>query len=598
MMKKRFPWGMLLPVLVLLADVALLLLVLASDARSEQEKAYTKAEMNAVSYSDRLQEDLHQALDTAQTMKQIVISRDGDTEWFPEIAENLMSDALQSIQLAPGGVVTDIYPEAGNEAGKIDLFADEARERICRYGRDNHVATFQGPFDLKQGGRGIALRDPVYLKNDRGEETFWGFTITIIRLPEIFENSVEALKAFGYDYRLSKCAYPTDRDFEEVLSSGTALEEPVAHTFTVGNCTWKLEVMPTGGWNGSTHTVWILIFGILIVLLTMALASMLVVFDRRNRQYRKMARTDALTGLLNRYGFDEAAAGYVTLHEKEACVGILMDIDNFKLINDLYGHAAGDQALRTLAESMRQSFPDKAILGRNGGDEFSILLGNETIASAQARIQAFATRQRAFCSEGLARNFTISLGYAEYPRQASSVSALLSRADMALYEVKMGGKRGCLAYNDQICGKKERSQLGFMLNDISENLPGAFLIYKADKTDDHILFANQELIQFAGCRDLTDFLDFCGCRFRNLVRPDEYDRVEESIWRQIDAQLDGSNDYVTFHFARKDGTYREVLDHGRIMESRHYGRLFYVLFMDREMIRERYENGASAVDAE
>ena len=119
MMKKRFPWGMLLPVLVLLADVALLLLVLASDARSEQEKAYTKAEMNAVSYSGRLQENLHQALDVTQTMKQIVISRDGDTEWFPEIAENLMSDALQSIQLAPGGVVTDIYPEAGNEAGKI-----------------------------------------------------------------------------------------------------------------------------------------------------------------------------------------------------------------------------------------------------------------------------------------------------------------------------------------------------------------------------------------------------------------------------------------------------------------------------------------------
>ena len=128
--------------------------------------------------------------------------------------------------------------------------------------------------------------------------------------------------------------------------------------------------------------------------------------------------------------------------------------------------------------------------------------------------------------------------------------------------------------------------------------PGAFLIYKADKTDDHILFANQELIRFAGCRDLTDFLSFCNHSFRNLVRPDEYDQVEESIWRQIDSQADGSNDYVTFHFARQDGTYREILDHGRIMESRYYGRLFYVLFVEREMLREHYENGASAVDAE
>lgn len=61
---------------------------------------------------------------------------------------------------------------------------------------------------------------------------------------------------------------------------------------------------------------------------------------------------------------------------------------------------------------------------------------------------------------------------------------------------------------------------------------------------------------------MTDFLNFCNHSFRNLVRPDEYDQVEESIWRQIDSQADGSNDYVTFHFARKDGTYREVLDHG------------------------------------
>ena len=108
----------------------------------------------------------------------------------------------------------------------------------------------------------------------------------------------------------------------------------------------------------------------------------------------------------------------------------------------------------------------------------------------------------------------------------------------------------------------------------------------------------EELIRFAGCRDLTDFLNFCNHSFRNLVRPDEYDQVEESIWRQIDSQADGCNDYVTFHFARKDGTYREVLDHGRIMESRHYGRLFYVLFVEREMLREHYENGASVVNAE
>lgn len=122
----------------------------------------------------------------------------------------------------------------------------------------------------------------------------------------------------------------------------------------------------------------------------------------------------------------------------------------------------------TMAEMNAVSYEVVPTGGWNGGDEFCVLLMNTTIAASDERIRSFAARQRTFCAEGRARNFPISLGYAEYPRQASSVSALLSRADMALYEVKMGGKGGCLAYDDQICGKKERTQLGFVLNDISE----------------------------------------------------------------------------------------------------------------------------------
>lgn len=74
-----------------------------------------------------------------------------------------MTDYIQSIQIAPDGVVSEIYPEAGNEAGKIDLINDESRGEICRYGRDNDLVTMQGPFNLKQGGIGIAIRNPVYL---------------------------------------------------------------------------------------------------------------------------------------------------------------------------------------------------------------------------------------------------------------------------------------------------------------------------------------------------------------------------------------------------------------------------------------------------
>ena len=97
-------------------------------------------------------------------MKQILISEDGEIRQFETIAGNLMSDSIESVQLAPNGVVTDIYPANENEAGKIDLIHDKDRGKISCYARDNHVIITQGPFDLKRGGCGIAVRNPVYLK--------------------------------------------------------------------------------------------------------------------------------------------------------------------------------------------------------------------------------------------------------------------------------------------------------------------------------------------------------------------------------------------------------------------------------------------------
>ena len=99
-----------------------------------------------------------------------------------------MSDSVESVQIAPDGIVTDIYPAEGNEAGKIDLFHDKDRSKISCYARDNHTLITQGPFELKQSSYGIAVRNPIYLKNANGQEYFWGFTIVILRVPDIFSN--------------------------------------------------------------------------------------------------------------------------------------------------------------------------------------------------------------------------------------------------------------------------------------------------------------------------------------------------------------------------------------------------------------------------
>ena len=584
----------LLSLLVFLAGTVILGILNYISIVNNRERIRAVAEMNAVTYADWIIEDLNRGISVTETLKQVLISANGSVNHFETIAAKLMTDYFQSIQLAPGGVVTEIYPEKGNEAGKIDLLHDELRGEVCRYGMENEIVTMQGPFSLQQGGQGLAIRNPVFLEDENGHKTFWGFTVVVIRVPEIFSESLQALSDFGYDYCLSKITYPINTDYKEVYCSGTELKNPVSYTFDIGNCHWKLEVMPSDGWNHGNYTWVICLCGFIILVLLTAVTIMFVVMDELRKKYRRLAITDPLTGLLNRSGFDERAEEYLADNRDSPCVGIILDIDDFKFVNDMYGHYAGDNALKNLAQSLWNTFPENSILGRNGGDEFCLILPNCTADDVRARIEAFVAMPHTFPHARGTHNCSVSLGYAEYPTNAANISDLLARSDMALYAAKLHGKRGCTAYREDLHPER-RTQLGFALNDVSENLPSAFLIYKADKKDDTLLFANSEMVRFAGCNDLDDFMHFTHRHFGNLIHPSERTAVEDSIWRQIDSGSDGSNDYVRFRFATKDGSYKTVLDHGRMVDSSYYGKVFYVIIVSEKFIKKHYrEDDASS----
>ena len=133
-----------------------------------------------------------------------------------------------------------------------------------------------------------------------------------------------------------------------------------------------------------------------------------------------------------------------------------------------------------------------------------------------------------------------------------------------------------------------RKQLGFAFKDISKHLPGAFIIYRADKEDDELFFANDEFLHMSGYKDIDELFRLTKKSFRNLIREDEQQQIESSIWEQIDNG--NENDYIHFHLRKADGTYFSVLDHGRIVENPQYGKVFYVLFMDWEDMHIRYSD--------
>lgn len=216
----------------------------------------------------------------------------------------------------------------------------------------------------------------------------------------------------------------------------------------------------------------------------------------------------------------------------------------------------------------QKHFPKNAVIAWNGGDEFCLLLPNQTCESIHDKFKEFTRSEKKFYHKGEVHSFTISLGYAQYPQQAKNYDGLIHCADAALYEVKLRGKQGCAAYKDGF--RQIRKQLGFGFMDVSKNLPGAFLIYKADPDDDELLFANHEMLHLCGCKDMDEFFAYTKQKFCNLINKQEQTEVEESIWKQINANGGQENDYVKFSLVRKDGTQVTVFDHGRIVENIYY----------------------------
>ena len=575
----------LVPLIVFLLGICLASLVVYKTDTHEKEQSRTTAQLNVTTYGERIKNEITNGIEITDVLKQLLISENGEINQFDTIAENIMSDSVESIQLAPAGIVTDIYPAEGNETGKIDLIHDKDRGEISIYARDHHTIVTQGPFELKQGGYGIAVRNPVYLKDENGQEYFWGFTIVILRVPDIFSDATSALSKFGYEYSLSKTDNPWSDHYKVVYQSDRQLTNPVSYDFTIGEENWKFEVTPENGWENNTLIAVISVFFIAITMLLVTLTRMWLVSKENKNKFQILAHTDSLTGIYNRYGFDELAEQMITKNPEAKFVAVLLDIDDFKFVNDIYGHVYGDNALKSLADSMKAFFPSGALLGRNGGDEFVILLKDYSYEDVKEKLQQFTMAPKTFSYKGKEHQFSISLGYAEYPTFASNRSQLMRCADAALYEIKLHGKNGCMAYKEGL-ELRARKQLGFAFKDISENLPGAFIIYRADKEDDELFYANQEFLHMAGYKDMDELFRLTKKSFRNLIREDEQKKIEASIWKQIDNG--NENDYIHFHLRRADGAYLPVLDHGRIVESQQYGKVFYVLFMDWEDMKSHY----------
>lgn len=168
--------------------------------------------------------------------------------------------------------------------------------------------------------------------------------------------------------------------------------------------------------------------------------------DRLNAErLEKRARTDALTGLLNRAGLEEAVEARLRVEGEKPCAVVMVDIDDFKAVNDNYGHGVGDEVLRALADFLRGHFRGTDIIGRLGGDEFMALMDGvdspEKLTQALTRCRQAMTKLRVGDLQ-----VRCSAGAALFPSAGKTFEALYKHTDAALYDAKRAGKSCYMIY--------------------------------------------------------------------------------------------------------------------------------------------------------
>lgn len=203
-----------------------------------------------------------------------------------------------------------------------------------------------------------------------------------------------------------------------------------------------------GGAHTSFTYLMAIVFNILI-----AFSYVLMLSERLNTQLQNMADTDVLTGLLSRRAFIDRMKRILSRaqHNNTALSFLVLDIDNFKNINDTYGHFTGDELLKKYADVMKGCFRTEDIIGRLGGEEFAIAISNIDNAVAvkvAERLRSEIESVTILCNDKPVST-TISIGISDLHQDVNGYETLFREADAALYRAKNTGRNRIIIAESQ-----------------------------------------------------------------------------------------------------------------------------------------------------
>lgn len=238
----------------------------------------------------------------------------GVSEYFRNIIENgyelssrefafsseMISDdsgIIKAIELAPGGVVRDIYPLEGNEAASgIDMLNNPARKYEANLAKDSGQYTIAGPYELNQGGLGALLFEPIYVKDTDENRTFWGFSILVLDWEKFTEElELDKLEDASYCYQIWKKDGSTQKKTTIAEGEHKLRKDALSVSCKVPNDTWYVEIVPYTGWITAKQECLTLVTALGIAFLAVIICYQILHRKHRERMYTAQIQKSAET---------------------------------------------------------------------------------------------------------------------------------------------------------------------------------------------------------------------------------------------------------------------------------------------------------------
>lgn len=212
-----------------------------------------------------------------------------DENTFSELAEKIPNEdgVIKAFELAPEGIVADIYPKQGNEgAFGLDMLQEHERKKDAILARDSGKYTLGGPYQLKQGGTGALLFNPVYQDNNSEQGEFWGFVILVIDWERfIGEINLDYLSDADFCYRI----WTYDRGSSDKIILAESQDNMSDNILTVEcavpNNTWYFDIIPSEGWSPRSYWIMCIVISYVFSLLIATVFYLISSKKHRERQY-------------------------------------------------------------------------------------------------------------------------------------------------------------------------------------------------------------------------------------------------------------------------------------------------------------------------